>query len=165
MWEVLKIPEGEILEDDYEAGVRFIVMRGVVSLCAYIGIPEDHILAGLNCDQLPLDCHGGLTYASVTGNLYLPEGLYWYGWSYAHSGDANVHHYGANGKVRFAWQGLALREWTVDEVKAEAKEACWQFRGLIQLSLTVIDRAIGPVQSNEKAVIPQPKRHRLVTLS
>ena len=40
-WEELKeLKSGAILHDEFDEGIRFIVMRGPSHLCAYIGIPE-----------------------------------------------------------------------------------------------------------------------------
>lgn len=73
--------------------IRFVVLRGGVSLCAYIGIPKVSILADQpDYKNLPLEVHGGLTFAGAflpTHPTFYPS-LYWYGWDYAHSGDAVV---------------------------------------------------------------------------
>ena len=55
---------GRIVFDKFEDGIRFIVMRGPASWCAYVGIPNDHPLAGFDYDSLAdINAHGGLTFA------------------------------------------------------------------------------------------------------
>ena len=86
-WEELKQKEvGAILHDEFDEGLRFIIMRGPASLCAYVGVPLDHPLAGHSYGDLPMEAHGGLTYADK-GEGKWPEGFFWYGWDYAHYGD------------------------------------------------------------------------------
>ena len=86
-WEELKeLKSGTILYDEYDEGLRFIVMRGPPALCGYVGVPESHPLAGHSYDDLPVEAHGGLTFGQK-GDGRWPEGYFWYGWDYAHSGD------------------------------------------------------------------------------
>jgi len=87
-WEELKAKlSGEILHNEFRDGMRFIIMRGPASLCAYIGIPLDHPLAGFGYEDLPnVEAHGGLTFARSAEGKW-PSGYYWYGWDYAHCDD------------------------------------------------------------------------------
>lgn len=87
-WEDIKEAEsGTIFHDEFKDGLRFIVMRGPASLCAYIGLPTEHPLANHDYDNVPIDCHGGLTFSQLGDGKNWPSGFYWYGWDYAHSGD------------------------------------------------------------------------------
>ncbi len=94
-WEDIVAAEGgKIFKDIFDEGVRFIIMKGGSSLCGYVGIPIDHPLAGFDYDDLPIEAHGGLTF-SAKGHKHWPEGYWWYGWDYAHSGDYHsAHHLG-----------------------------------------------------------------------
>src|SRR5688572_17088313 len=87
---VVSAPVGHIFEDRHEDGVRFLIMRGPAALCAYVGVPDSHPLAGQSYDDMPIQCHGGLTYGDNGGDKW-PKGWYWYGWDYAHSGDRSVY--------------------------------------------------------------------------
>lgn len=88
-WEqVSKAESGTIFLDKFDEGIRFIIMKGGSSLCAYAGIPIDHPLSGFNSDDLPIEAHGGLTFCGGSdASDKFPKGFYWYGWDYAHSGD------------------------------------------------------------------------------
>lgn len=48
---------------------------------AYVKVPKDSIYYGEHYDDIPIDCHGGLTYSRTE------EDGYWIGWDYAHFGD------------------------------------------------------------------------------
>jgi hypothetical protein len=86
-WDDIKSKEsGTILHDEFKDGLRFIIMRGPAALCAYLGIPQDHPLANHDYDDLPIDCHGGLTF-SGGGDKWRPKDFWWYGWDYSHAGD------------------------------------------------------------------------------
>ena len=81
---------GTVYKSEIKNGLHLLVLRGPMSLCAYIGFPTNHPLANMDYDQmgglLHFDVHGGLTY-SGNGVRGAPKGWYWYGWDYAHSGD------------------------------------------------------------------------------
>ena len=143
-WEVLGMKEGEILEDWHVGCVRAIIMRGPASLCAYLGVPEGHPLAEQDYDSIPLNCHGGLTFASKGEGRKKehgwPEGYYWYGWDYSHCDDAAVY--------SFESYMLAIepnprgKQWTVKEVKDEVKDVLWDFKILCELAETITNKNI-----------------------
>lgn len=64
---------------------RGLVRHGGVSLCAYIGVPEDHWAADM--EEFDFDCHGGITLRTLGDGVSFPKGWYWYGWDYGHFGD------------------------------------------------------------------------------
>jgi hypothetical protein len=81
------IPCGTVVRDWVEDGVRTLVMKANFNLCVYFGIPLEHPLAHQAYDDLPIRCHGGLTFGQEGDGRYHPKGYYWYGYDYAHSGD------------------------------------------------------------------------------
>jgi hypothetical protein len=121
---------GELLaEIDTEIGVKGIVLRGGPSLCAYIGIPKWHPLAGLDYNDIPLDVHGGLTFGDLGDGEMRPAEYFWYGWDYGHAGDLCFY------DVQFAHllPGRLHRDehpWTPTEVTDELKAAMIEFRWL-----------------------------------
>ncbi len=126
-YEDIKAKEiGTILYDEFSEGIRFIIMRGPCSLCAYVGIPLAHPLAGYSYDDLPVDCHGGLTFASE-GRGAWPAGYFWYGWDYAHAGDYSFFDddYSPDSQNK---------KWTVEEVKEDSWSAIYDFNKLLRLS-------------------------------
>jgi len=131
-WEQLMAKEsGNILYDEFDEGIRFIIMRGPVSLCAYIGIPIAHPLAGHNYDDLPVCAHGGLTYSSE-GKGAWPEGYYWYGWDYAHSGDY-CFYYDREPLVG-RYDHSTDQKWLVEDVKEDSWSTLYDFKKLLRLT-------------------------------
>jgi hypothetical protein len=126
--DVLSAPVGHIFRDKFDEGLRFIVMRGPAALCAYIGVPLDHPLAGNSYDDIPINCHGGLTYNDKGGDAW-PDGYWWYGWDYAHAGDA----------CGFSPSGISMihgddTKWTPSMVESDAWDARYEFKKLMRLA-------------------------------
>lgn len=141
-WEVLEMEVGHIAADYYENSLRVIVMRGPASLCAYVGVPLSHPLAGHAYDDLPVAVHGGLTYSKKGEGDQLPEGFWWYGWDYAHSGDRCVHDYREYMLAKFPLREDEV-EWTVDAVKKETWSVTYDFEKLMRLSEKIATKALG----------------------
>lgn len=119
-----------------EDGLWIIVLSmGGRNFCTYVGIPVDHPLADHDYDDLPVYCHGGLTYAGAGDGKYRPEGYYWYGWDYSHSGDY----------IFYGDDSFPKREddkdWTLKEVKDDAWRAVYDFGKLKKLSETIYNRS------------------------
>lgn len=86
-------------EPDHEAfeahGLRCLVLRhGTLKhLCGYVGIPKGHRYFGKEYDAVEFGGdddwwpHGGLTYAQEAAPHEKPDGLWWFGFDCAHSGD------------------------------------------------------------------------------
>ena len=127
-WEELRLkPSGTILHDEFDEGIRFIVMRGPIALCGYAGIPIDHPLAGQSYEDLSIDAHGGLTF-SRNGRGKWPEGYYWYGWDYGHSGD-----------YCFYFDETPIgdekgKKWLVKDVIDDSWHALYEFKELMKLT-------------------------------
>lgn len=116
---------GEIVKDWIEDGVRCLIMRGPASFCAYLGVPTAHPLAGFDYDSLPLDCHGGLTFAAKGNGKNHPDDWYWYGWDYAHAGDRTTYDL-----PRFSTE----RDWFDEEVEKEVELVLYDFKRLVRLA-------------------------------
>jgi hypothetical protein len=127
-WEQVAADEtGTVYVDRFEEGLRFIIMRGPCSLCAYVGLPVAHPLAGMSYDDLPVNCHGGLTFSREGGVSNFPAGFWWYGWDYAHCDDRAFYD-----RSRLA-RGDE-KEWGVREVESDSWGALYDFRKLVKLS-------------------------------
>lgn len=133
--DISPIPVGTLFKDWVEDGVRAIVLRAPWSFCAYIGVPLAHPLAGFDYNMIPVNCHGGLTYAD-RGGEYLPEDWYWYGWDYSHFGDF-VFYSSAIGTV-LPCTGEKL--WTLGEITAEVENVLNDFIALAKLAEAVQDK-------------------------
>lgn len=54
--------------------------------CGYVGLPKDHIASIIgNCDDIPVQIHGGVTYAGLED-----DGLFWVGFDCSHTGDSKA---------------------------------------------------------------------------
>ena len=126
---------GKIVFDEFDEGLRFIIMRGPYHWCAYVGIPSEHPLAGFAYDDLPVDCHGGLTFSSDGGGERKgkpspwPEGYWWYGWDYGHLGDKSFYGEGKDYSFKENEQN-----WTVEEVKKDSWGTKYDFKKLMKFA-------------------------------
>lgn len=127
------------------------ILKGAIlrnpSLCAYIGVPKWHNLAGvhyggsvqadgetitvIDIDEI-IDVHGGVTFSGDFDDR-LPEGYWWFGWDHGHFGDATFYEYDPNPliresfqRIKTAWPDSSLHEWTVPEVREELERAMQQ---------------------------------------
>lgn len=126
--DIKDIPVGTKLRDWYEEGVRIIVLRANHSMNVYLGIPSVHPLAGHDYDDLPIDCHGGLTFAAEGDDTFLPKGFYWYGYDYAHAGD-------------YAWYSGGTpdfmdndHKWSLKEIVDDVWHPAYEFKKLMRLT-------------------------------
>lgn len=109
---------------DWQDGeFRCRVMRGPTSLCAYIGVQPDSIFYGIEYNDIPLQCHGGLTFAAIGSDVSnaWPAGYWWIGWDYSHSGDKSIYE-----MVYVFTDGE--HGWTPDEVVAEFSDVLANLR-------------------------------------
>ena len=133
---------GTIYEDYFDEGIRVLIMRGPCSLCAYLGVPVGHPLAGHSYEDLSVEAHGGLTFASEGGRDTWPEGWYWYGIDYAHAGDYNFYF---DEHPSIFTTPTQDKKWTVEEVKADLWGTIYDFKKLVRLSETIAKQQIGKV--------------------
>jgi hypothetical protein len=131
-WEEIRAkPVGTILYDELDEGLRFIVMRGPGHLCAYIGIPLDHPLANKSYDDLPVEAHGGLTFAKK-GDGFRPKELFWYGWDYGHYGDYAFYYDEEPLKGRFDHSDE--KKWLVEDVIEDSWRTKYDFKKLLKFA-------------------------------
>lgn len=101
--------------DGYEYA---IVSRGFHP-CAYVKLPESHKYYGLGYDDIPVDCHCGLTYSEKYLDVMPDSHGGWIGWDYGHCCDYSgfmTHEY---------WHGIDtshLKRWTTAEILEEVKQ-------------------------------------------
>jgi len=96
----------------------------------YLGIPKDHPLAGLDYEELPIGCHGGLTFSDEIDSKYCSEDLYWYGWDYMHLGDYDE--FSKSDKDK---------DWTLDEVIEDGQQAFYDFKVLKELAEKIAEKS------------------------
>jgi hypothetical protein len=112
---------GKVYRDWEDGEFRCMIMRGPCSLCGYIGVRKGNPIYGLDYDDVDIDCHGGLTFAKEGDGEKWPTGYWWYGWDYAHYGDAAFY------EDAIGYDEIA---WTVNDVMAEFPAVIEQFRNL-----------------------------------
>ena len=80
-----------LIEEDFEyRGFRCAVIgQQLGHRCGYVGLPEGHKYYGEDYDEIPLDCHGGLTFSreSDTYPVKSEKPLWWIGFDCAHYND------------------------------------------------------------------------------
>ena len=110
----------DMLDKGIYKGYHYAIVSFGSHPCAYIELPKGHKYYGKDYDDIPIDCHGGLTYSSEgllpSSNDYHRDG-YWIGWDYAHLGD----YYG--------WSNAFIntgKRWTTEEILQEVKEVIEQ---------------------------------------
>jgi hypothetical protein len=121
-----------IVLDWFEDGIRRLIcnIRGN-HFTQYLGIPKDHPLAGFNYNDIPLNCHGGLTFSSKGDGKIHPKGYWWYGWDYAHIED---YCYFGLPEIDKRHKELNEHDWTLEEVLEDGWEAHYDFKKLINLA-------------------------------
>lgn len=101
----------------------YVVNQGGSHPCAYVVLPKGHIFNGVDYDDIPVECHGGLTYGSdELKGVKLEDGEHVIGWDYAHFGDfiAGMDIRGSDGSIK----------WTTSEIVDEVIAVCKQLREL-----------------------------------
>lgn len=113
----------EVLDTGYCLGLLYYIMNLGTHPTAYIRIPEGYKEYKKDYDDIDLQVHGGLTYAS--NYLWISktqkiEG--WFvGWDYGHFGDY------AGYEEMFPTELRTVgKKWTTEEIFKEVKEACYQ---------------------------------------
>lgn len=118
--------------DRFEDSVRVLILRGPASLRAYLGIPKDHPLASLGYDDVPVECHGGLTFSGEGGGEKCeswPEGYHWFGWDYAHCGDFCFYDLKYPGEHK-----SKDKKWIVKDVEGEMWMAVYSLKKLMKIA-------------------------------
>jgi hypothetical protein len=130
-WEQMcKDKSGTIYRDWFEDGLRCLVMRGPGALCAYVGVPLDHPLAGRSYEDIPVRVHYGLTFSGEGDGKWRPKGSYWYGWDYYHCDDYSFYYDTSPSSVL---RHTEYKKWMVNEVEAEIQDALYEFKKLMKL--------------------------------
>lgn len=109
-----------VLQDFLIAGtpLRGLIVQGPFSLCAYLGVPREHWLAHM--EELDFPCHWGVTFSAEGDGELRPADWYWYGWDYAHAGDALQLPPELKALLPESLRpGRQAKQWTVEEVEHE----------------------------------------------
>lgn len=82
-------------QDFIHAGFSCFILRNQIGCwCGYVGIPESHPYFGKDYNDIPVDVHGGITYADKCDppichipEKGMPENVWWLGFDTAHAFD------------------------------------------------------------------------------
>lgn len=77
-----KMKNLEVLANGNYKGFNWWVVSYGTHPCCYIGLPKGHKFYAMSYGEIPVDCHGGLTFAGYKDDLSLDDWLI--GWDYAH---------------------------------------------------------------------------------
>lgn len=119
----------EMLCHNVYKGYEFFIISYGTHPCAYVKIPQNHPYYNKFYDDLPVSCHGRLTYSGFGlldnaefRHMITDDNAYYIGWDYAHLGDYNVYRldYLRN---EFFNDGY---KWTVPEIYEEVKDVIEQ---------------------------------------
>jgi len=110
-------------------GIKYLIKQNprMYFWLAYVRLPDNHKWTQkISYDDIPIDCHGGLTFKdSFDGNEKPEENWWgftkgtWVGWDYGHAGDFVS--YGENPLI-FAND----KKWEYEEVEEEVKNVIKQ---------------------------------------
>lgn len=104
----------------------YVVNQGGSHPCAYVVLHKGHVFNGVEYDDIPVKCHGGLTYGSSSlEGVKLEDGEYVIGWDYAHWGD-----FIAGMDAVDSDKQVPPNKWTTEEIVNEVIEVCRQLRDL-----------------------------------
>ena len=109
----------EILDRGCYRGSRFYILSFGTHPTAYVEIPKNHRFYKIkDYDNIPIICHGGLTYMSDIGlkTVCTTEGKF-IGWDYAHVGD----YFGG-------LHPLEGKKWTTEEILEEVTNVIDQLK-------------------------------------
>lgn len=99
----------------------YVLNNGGSHPCAYVVLHKGHIFNGVPYEEIPINCHGGLTYGyNQLIGVKLEDGEYVIGWDYAHFGDYQACMFEPDNE----------KKWTTSEIVDEVVDVCRQLREL-----------------------------------
>lgn len=79
-----------ILEErfEYKGFICVVLFQGSGHRCGYVGIPKTNEYYNVDYNEIPVSCHGGLTYSRSYLALNDDSDIWWIGFDCAHWNDA-----------------------------------------------------------------------------
>lgn len=89
VYKATRLVPPELLDSGEFKGYNYYVLSQGTHPCGYVEIPSESRFFNVDYDNIPVDCHGGLTYGRgyLTRVAEETENRYFIGWDYAHYGD------------------------------------------------------------------------------
>ncbi|MDD3039779.1 hypothetical protein [Bacteroides sp.] len=106
-----------IVEENFlYRGFRGVVVGNAMGhRCGYVGLPKGDVYYGEDYDDIPVKCHGGLTFGKLSPDYPIKdegEELYWIGFDCAHLNDAKdpelLEYFGKRGKREEDWPDVFM---------------------------------------------------------
>ena len=113
-----------ILENKEYKGYEYYIITLGTHPCCYVLLPKGHKHYGKNYNDIPIECHFGLTYSEPTllRDNIIHGGEWVIGWDYAHVGDLFDYH-----KTLFMERiRCDDKKWHLDELRNEVYEVIEQ---------------------------------------
>ena len=112
----LKIPK--ILENEKYKGYKYYIITLGSHPCCYVLLPKGHQYYGKFYNDIPIECHFGLTYSKPTlfRDNVIKNGEWVIGWDYAHIGDYSIFH------LPLMESSIDGHKWTLEELRYEVYE-------------------------------------------
>lgn len=109
-----------ILQKGTYQGYSYFIINTGWHPCAYVCVPKGHKYYKKSYDSIPIDCHGGLTFADKDFN-YNPiviKDHWWIGWDYGHYGDYTM----------LVTEDSKSTRWTTEIIYKEVQDVIKQLR-------------------------------------
>lgn len=109
----------EILDNGVYNGYQYWIVSYGSHPCAYVELPKDHKYYGKDYADIPIDCHGGITYSGCHDKI---SNSFLIGWDYAHCDDylyCNSTKFLGSDVQSFLDSG---KKWTTEEIFEEVKQ-------------------------------------------
>lgn len=128
--------EAKVVKDYFDEGVWIIIMSLHSHFTVYFGVPITHPLAGFGYDDIPLSCHGGLTYSEEGNGKYHSKCFYWYGWDYAHAGDLTYYDLESASRLN----RIEEHDWTLEEIEKDLWSPLYDFQKLMKFAESIANK-------------------------
>ena len=119
-----------ILDKGNIDGFSYLILNFGTHPTAYVSIPIRHPFYKKDCDDIDIDCHGGLTFSKDCLEIDLNKKVWWIGWDYAHTGD----YLGFLEVMPSASliKSVCDKKWATEEILSEVKNVIEQLKAANQ---------------------------------
>ena len=109
----------EILDNGIYNGYQYWIVSYGSHPCAYVELPKDHKYYGKDYVDIPIDCHGGITYSGIHEKF---SNGFLIGWDYGHCDDYLYYN-----PTKFLGSDIQSfldsgKKWTTEEIFEEVKQ-------------------------------------------
>jgi len=117
-----------ILDEGNFDGFGYLILSFGTHPAAYVRIPSKHQYYKKHCDDIDIDCHGGLTFSGESPDIEPCKSGWWIGWDYAHYKDYLGFFTLIKNMVDSDKTSSNEKKWTTLEIKAEVENVIKQLR-------------------------------------